>query len=731
MLDRCTRFLCVSFLCLAFPPLLQAEDCIISERDESQGLIPCAVRESNLLQDLLIVNYWNQRLNEQFPVTYNHLLQGGYFSMPSARMGQEGEIGFGYGYVPPYILYNARFQLVNFLEVSGNYRIFKGVEDPVLTHAGFGDFSDKGANLKLSLFSAEASHYQLPGFAIGLEDFIGTKAFRACYAVLTQVFLKQNLEISLGFGANRIHKWFGGMIWMPFRQTSWDYLKGLSFVLEYDAIPYRDETIEAHPKGRKKYTALQLGLKYRVWDCFDFSLAYIRGDKFAFTVSTFYNFGATKGLLPKIDDVMPYKSPVNFQSIGELRPVDVMMQEFVYAFRCQGFDLNEAWLCDDDGRKILRLKIFNTVYRDDHQLRTRVNALLVSLTPNDIDGVIVVVDVIGMPIQELFYETAFLKLYREQEIGRYELEILTPYREISHHNIYTSKLLFKRDLEWWNVELLPKMHTLFGSASGKFKYALGLSLNINGFLANTIYYSIRLGYYFSRYFNKVHDIDRLNPSQIINVRTDIISYYKQRGITIDEAFLEKISNWGRGWFTRLSVGIFEPEYGGVATELLYYPVNSNWAVGIDFALLKKRAPHGVDFTSFARKLHGFKPHWVKFLGTQYFLNLYYDWRCTGLEFKISTGKFLANDIGVRTEVSRYFPNGLRFGFWYTYTNAHDVINNTIYHDKGVYVSVPLDIFYTHASRSRWGYGMSAWLRDVGVTACTGNQLYELINQERQ
>jgi hypothetical protein len=712
---------------------MQADDCIAWEGEGPNDLV-CQLfgkREPNLMEDLLIVNYWNQRLNERFPVTFNHLLQGGYFSMPSARMGQEGEIGAGYGYVPPYIHYNARFQLTNFLEISGNYRIFKGVEDPMLTHLGFGDFSDKGANLKLSLFSAETSHYELPSLAIGLEDFIGTRAFRAYYIVLTQIFLNQNLEISLGYGANRIHKWFGGMNWMPLRQTDWNYLKGLSFVLEYDAIPYKDETIEKHPKGHKKYTPWQMGLKYRVWECVDFSLSYIRGDKWAFTVSTFYNFGTTKGLLPKINDTLPYSAPVNFQPLGELRPPEVMIQEFVYAFQCQGFNLLEAWLCDDAGRKILRLKVANFVYRDECHLRTRLNALLASLIPDDIDGIIIVIDTLSMPIQELYYEAAYLRLFRDQDIGRYELEILTPFREASYPNIYTSKLLFKRNLEWWNIELLPKTNTLFGSASGKFKYALGLSLNINGFLFSDIFYSIGLGYYFSSYFKKVNDIDRLNPSQIINVRTDIVNYYKQRGVTVDEAYLEKVCNWGRGWYTRISVGLFEPEYGGVATEWLYYPVNSNWAVGMDFAFLKKRAPHGVDFTSYARKLHGFKPHWVKFLGSQYFLNLYYDWRCTALEFKISAGKFLADDIGFRTEVSRYFPSGLRIGFWYTYTNAHDIINNAIYHDKGIFFSVPLDIFYTRTNRSRWGYGMSAWLRDVGVSAYTGTHLYELINQERQ
>ena len=97
--------------------------------------------------------------------------------MPSARMGEEGEIGVGYGWGPPYINYSARFQLVDFLEVTGNYRIFKGVDDPILTRHGFGDYSDKGANVKLSLFSPEDSHYRLPGFAIGLEDFIEHNLF--------------------------------------------------------------------------------------------------------------------------------------------------------------------------------------------------------------------------------------------------------------------------------------------------------------------------------------------------------------------------------------------------------------------------------------------------------------------------------------------------------------------------------------------------------------------------
>ena len=408
-----------------------------------------------------------------------------------------------------------------------------------------------------------------------------------------------------------------------------------------------------------------------------------------------------------------------------------MIQEMILAFRGQGFDLSEAWLCDYHGKKVLRITIANIVYRDERQLRTRVNAILSSLIPDDVDGVVVVIETLNFPVQELRYEASFLRMFRDQEIGRYELDILTPYREASWPNLYTSRMLFKKNLEWWNLEILPKTNTVFGSSTGKFKCALGIAANINGFICNEIFYAISLGYSFTSYFDDVHDIDRLNPSQIIHVRSDIVSYLKQKGVTVDQAYLEKVWNWGKGHYTRLSVGLFEIEYGGVSYEWLYYPVNSLWAIGLEYSLLKKRAPHGVDFRDYTRKLHGFVPHKVRFLGSQYFLNLYYDWRCTNLEFKVSIGKFLANDYGVRTEVSRYFSSGLRLGFWYTYTNAHDVINHSVYHDKGIFLSVPLDIFYTKTSRSRWGYGMSAWLRDVGVSASTGNHIYELINQERQ
>lgn len=688
-------------------------------------------KESNLMQDLLLVDYLNKHLNERFPVVYDHLLQGGYFSMPSARMGEEGEVSIGYAWVPPYYQYNLKLQLVDFLEVSGSYRVFRGVDDPILTPLGFGDYSDKGANVKLALFKPEDSHYRIPGLAIGLEDFMGTGSFKTYYAVLTQVFLDYNLEISLGYGTHRIRKWFGGLNWMPFRHSSHSFMQNLSFVMEYDAIPYKDEHLEKHPKGRVKRTPFNFGIKYRLWDMLDLSVAYIRGDKVAVSVSTTYNFGSTKGLMPKIDDQLPYKAPINLQSIGPLRPEDVMVQDFNFAFMEQGLDISEAWITYENCQKVLRLKIINLIYREESCLKERIVAIIGALTPQDINKVIVVIDTFLVPVQEYHFNMEFVRRYQNREIGRYEFNLLTPMKEVTKTNIYESKRIFYREKDRLNFEIYPRTQTLFGSSRGKFKYSLGLTLGINGFLYDDIYYSIRLGYFAFTDLDKVNDIDVLNPSQLPNVRTDVVNYYKKKSITLDEAYLEKIWNWKKGWYTRLALGMLEIEYAGVASEWLYYPVNSEWAVGMDFAVLKKRTPDSWGFTSYVRKLHGLRPSWLPFVGTQYFLNIYYDWKCTGLGFKVSTGKFLAGDFGTRMEVSRFFPSGLQVGFWYTLTNGNDHINGHIYYDKGVFFSMPLDIFYTKSSRSRWGYGMSAWLRDVGVRACTGTELYFLINQQRQ
>lgn len=685
----------------------------------------------DLLRDLETASRLDRLMNEKFPTYFNHLLYGGYMNMPSARMGCEGEIGFGYASVHPYRLYSLRGQLASRLEVSGNYRVFRGVEDPILSPLGFGDLSDKGANFKIALFRPEDSEYRLPGVAIGMEDFLGTRNFKSKYIVATKVWKEADFEFSLGYGFDRIRGFFGGMLWVPFRKWEDSYLKGVALMCEYDATPYRSRRVEKHPKGHEQKTKFNFGLQYRLWNQFDFSLSYVRGCKLAFTASCNYNLGETKGFIPKIDDALPYTAPKNLEPIGPRRSEQNFAIDLAFPFLKQGFELLEvSFSYDASFKKRLHLKVFNNVYRSEDEVRDRLNHLLAFLIPDEIESVIVVIQSEGFPVQEYAYDMMFVRLFACKQVCDYELEVLTPMREVTFFSPFEKNTVFRQGLYPYNFFVEPKTHTLFGSSKGKFKYSIGVHAGVDGYFWEDIYYRVLLGYNFFGDVDDVRDVDRLNPSQIINVRSDVINYYKSRGVTLDQGYIQKNWNMGRGWYSKLAGGYFEEEYAGIAGEFLWYPIANPFSFGIEGAIFKKRAYHGLGFTSKVRKLNGFVPSYRHFIGSQAFVNFYYRMEAAELDFKVSVGKFLANDFGVRYEIARYFPSGLEIYLWYTRTNGNDRLNGETYYDKGIGFSMPLDIFYTYSARERWGYGMSAWLRDVGVKAQTGIDLYDTISFER-
>jgi len=686
---------------------------------------------SELMNDLMIVDSVTQSLNNRIPVLYNHLLYGGYINMPSARMGMEGEVGVGYSFVHPYRHFNLRFQFLDRLELSGSYRVFCGIDDPILSPLGFGDKSDKGANVKIAILHPEDSNYLLPGLAVGYDDFIGTKGFEAWYIVLTHVVPCFNFECTLGYGQKRIQQWFGGVCWFPFFKSGNDYFKHIALVVEYDAIDYTSKKREPHPAARTKSSPINFGLKYRLWNLFDFTASYVKGEKFAYAFSTEYNFGKTTGFFPKIGDPAAYKSPRITQPLGPLRPCDVLVKELYYPFSEQGFALEEVWLSYDFcGKKILRLNVCNCIYRFEDQLRSRFNDLLANLIPSDIDEVIIILQNGTLPIQEYRFPMEFVRMYGERGICPYEMLVISPSCEASSPPSGACRL-FKNNREWLHVAVFPKSYTAFGSAKGKFKYLFGVHCWADGTLVNDWYYNILLGYTLASSLYDLSDVDRLNPSQVINVRTDIVNYFKNSKFTVDCAYLQKTTNLGRGWYGSVSFGLFEIEYGGIAGQLLCYPVRSNWAFGIEGAYLRKRKFFGVGFTDQVRKLKGVKKTYHKFHPAQYFANLYYNFDFLDLDIHFKAGKFLAEDWGMRTEISRYYPSGMRFFIWYTYTGAKDFVNGRRYHDHGVGITLPIDIFYTFSCRQRWGYAMSAWLRDVGAYSATGIPLYYKIRDNRE
>ncbi|MCB1084493.1 MAG: YjbH domain-containing protein, partial [Chlamydiia bacterium] len=527
---------------------------------------------SKLFEDLKIVEEVNAEISDTLPYHYNDALMGGYFRMPSARMAPVGRVALGYSYLPPYRNYAATLQALERLEFGINYTTYIGIPDPVMGSMGFGDYTDRGANLKLGVLRREDGFPYFPEIAVGFEDFYGTKRFHAFYVVATKSFLNLNGEITLGWGKGRIKGFFGGVGWTPFRKSSTPGLNRLTLLGEWDAIDYHHHSWE-HPKARHVKSRVNLGLSTTLFDCLQLSVSSIRGEKFAASASLSYNLGDSKGFFPKVDDPPYYKAPIDTEPLGWLRAEKELSHELALALSEQGLSLFRIYLTAE---RALWMKIINLHYLQEKEVKKRISNVLANLLPSNIPLAIVVVEADGIPSHEYRFRGVDLARYREGEMGSFEWETLTLMKDPTQApSIYGGTLLYHRMQATWTFTVRPRLLTFFGSASGKFKYSAGIVAGPEGFLFDTVYYKAQGAYNIKSSFSDISDMDRLNPSQILNVRSDSVKYFQTNTASLEQAFLQKGFILGKGWYGRCALGYFEPAYGGVATEFLYYPVGSH------------------------------------------------------------------------------------------------------------------------------------------------------------
>ena len=685
----------------------------------------------DLFKDVKLAEQIEKSYYDHLPFIYNGALQIGYLNMPSARMNAEGMIAVGFGHISPYNMVSVNAQPFTRMELSANYRIFYGQREYHMSQYGFGDDADRGANVKFLLLSKNDGCEYFPEIVFGMEDFYGSKRFEAYYFVATKEWLKINLETTFGWGWKRFNGPIVGLAWTPFRNIKTHILNGLTFIGEYDAIDYENHQWE-HDFGRDVKSKINLGAAITVLNAFQVKVASQRGNSLAIQGSLNYNLGQTKGIFPKIEDAPIWKSPVDFEPIGHLRTEKELAQEFAYAFAEQGLTLAYLYMTSKDGVKGLWIKLLNIKYRVEDDLRNRMENILAALTPENISEVTAVVEANGVPSQQYSFRFQDLSRFRRNQIGREELNALSPISIVEPSpGKYDGVELYQRKKPVWTVLYRPRLLSFFGSSRGKYKYSFGVVGGLSGYLFDQIYYASSVSFTIKATIYDIQDQDFYNPSQMLNVRSDAIKYFQQNRINLEYLFAQKGFSVGKGFYFRVAGGYFEPMYGGLAAETLYFPPQNSWAIGLEGATVMKRDYNGLGFMYKIRRFDDGVPTYVDFIGYQYFLNLYYYFKLMNLEFSAKMGQFLARDFGSRFEVSRYYPSGLRLSFWYTLTNANDYVNGHRYHDRGVAISFPLDIFLQKSSRAMLTQAMSFWLRDAGAISGTGIPLYHTLEKERR
>ena len=157
-------------------------------------------------------------------------------------------------------------------------------------------------------------------------------------------------------------------------------------------------------------------------------------------------------------------------------------------------------------------------------------------------------------------------------------------------------------------------------------------------------------------------------------------------------------------------------FGGVSAELLYYPINSRLALGVEANYARKR-----DFDI----LFGFQDYDV----LTGHASAYYDIG-NGFFGQIDAGRYLAGDWGATFSLTREFNNGFSVGGFFTLTDVpFDDFGEGSF-DKGLAFEVPLSWFTGKPSRTTLSQVVRPILRDGGARLNVNNRLYEHVRDHR-
>ncbi len=664
------------------------------------------------------------------PMGPSQMDQGGVglLQTPVARMAKDGEFSLNYRDDDQYRFYSANLQLLPWLEATIRYtdvRTRKYSSDP--NFSGSQTNKDKGIDVKMRLWE---EGYWLPEVAVGIRDFGGTGLFDSEFFAANKAWGPFDFSLGLGFGylgnsgnvsnpfcelkdsycqrpktynsagsfnlGDAFHgpaSVFGGVEY----QTPWQPLR---LKLEYEGNDYKNDFA-----GRLKQSSpVNVGAVYRIGKWTDLNLSYERGNTLMFGVTMRTNFNDLTQ--QHRDSEKPAYAP---------NPQSDMLQHQVVAQQLTDINSNAGFASPHIQAKdrTLYLTGEQSKYRDGQEGVDRANRILVNNLPENIDTLKVTETRQNLPLVTTETDVKSLQdtlsgypLGHEQPLKQRRTEPDVP--EKAEQGYYIDHSRF--DLGW-----APVLNQSFGGPESFYMYQIGVEGSAGYWLTDHWNTS---GTLFGNVYNNYNKFNFTSPpsdSQLPRVRTRIREYV-QNDVYISNLQTTYIDRLGDGWYGQLYGGYLEMMYGGVGGEVLYRPLDSNWAVGLDGNYVKQRDwDNMMQFADYKVATGNLTGYWQP-----QFID--------GLLVKASVGRYLAKDKGVTFDVSRRFESGVTAGVFATFTNVSAEQYGEGSFNKGFYLSIPLDLLTVTHNRTRAQLNWIPLTRDGGQMVGRKYYLYGLTEE---
>jgi opacity protein-like surface antigen len=207
-----------------------------------------------------------------------------------------------------------------------------------------------------------------------------------------------------------------------------------------------------------------------------------------------------------------------------------------------------------------------------------------------------------------------------------------------------------------------------------------------------------------------------STSPLPHVRTDSALYNEFGDPALERLTLAWFARPGENLYSRVTFGYLERMHAGISGEVLWKPVDSQLALGVEVNYTKQRDTDGG---------FGFDEYDYDIVTGH--VSAYYDFG-NGYLGQLDVGRYLAGDVGATVSVERVFANGWRVGAFATVTDVSAEDFGDAGFDKGVRLTIPFNWALGTDNRRAVGLAFRPGTGDGGARVNVEDRLYDPIRE---
>lgn len=674
------------------------------------------------------------------PPSLNFYGSAGLIDMPSAEMLPDGQYTTTVSHFAGQTRFNLTFQAFPWMSATFRYN---GIND--LNLFGFSTYYDRGFDLRLRLLKEGRLR---PGLTLGLQDFAGTGVYAGEYFVATKRFRlpaigssrgSGQLKFSAGIGWGRlgsygsigrtggrrpgfvggslggnpsVDQWFRGQ-YAPFGGIEWQVNDRLGLKVEYSSDAYRLETRRSSVFERK--SPLNFGVEWQAKPRTRIGAYYLYGSEFGLSVqfqlgpkhpATRLHIDAPTAVVqrpPRAANPALWDDQWATTPAGARRAALGLRGAVAAALEKQGLRLETLSV----NAEAVELRFTNPRYASMANAVGRAARVLAATMPSSVETFRLVPVQAGMALSAVTIRRSDLEALEFAPNNADALLAVTGIGDapalsdtaVLGEGIYPSS----------DVSFAPYFLPSYFDPARPVRIDVGVALQgtyrpapgwtLSGTIRYRLAGNIKNG--------------RASNSVLPHVRTDA-ALYAQEDTTLNNLFVSKQWRAGPDLYARATFGYLEAMFGGLSSELLWKPVGSRLALGVEANYVRQRA--------YDQRLG--------FLGYSVFTghaSAYYDFG-RGYLGQVDVGRYLAGDVGATFSMDRTFDNGWSVGAFFTLTDASAAEFGEGSFDKGIRFSIPVGWFLGKASRQSLGTTIRPIQRDGGARLYVPGRLYGQVRQ---